>query len=375
MEKRDYYDVLGLKKDANEAEIKSSFRKMAKQYHPDINKESDAEDKFKEVQEAYSVLSDETKKRQYDQYGHSAPGGFNSQGFNSQGFDFSGFDFSDIINDAFGGSFNFGGFGGRSSSNRARKGQDKLHKMKLTFMEAVLGTKKDLEMELYETCEKCSGKGGHNETTCSHCKGLGTVDEEQRTLFGNFLSKKTCPICSGKGVTYKEKCSQCNGAGKVKQRKTISITVPPGVDNDNQLRLSGKGETGINGGPNGDLYIEFIVMEHDIFIREEKDIYVHLPITITEAILGCKKEVPTLDSTVLLNIPAGSKTNDKHKLKQKGVVDVHGKKKGDLYVVINIVIPTKLTKEQKKMVEELAKTDLTNEPQIKKFNTFLKDYK
>ena len=368
MNKRDYYEVLGVSKTASEAELKSAFRKLAKQYHPDINKEANAEEKFKEIQEAYAILSDEGKRRQYDQFGHSAPGG---NGFNSGGFDFSGFDFSDIISEAFGGGFS--GFGGRSSAtNRARKGQDRLYKMRLTFMEAIFGTTKDIQLELFETCSDCSGKGGHGEETCSRCDGRGSITQEQRTLFGTFASKTTCPICGGQGVKYKTTCNKCNGAGKVRNKKTLTITVPAGVDNDNQLRLSGKGEAGSHGGPNGDLYIEFTVEEHKIFERDGKDAFVEMPINIAEATLGCKKEVPTLDGAVILNVPAGSKTGDKHKLKQKGIADVNNKRKGDLYIIIKVIIPDKLSKEQKKLIEDLAKTDLDNNYEIKKMEEYIK---
>lgn len=367
MNKRDYYEVLGLSKTANDAEIKSAFRKLAKKYHPDINKEADAEEKFKEIQEAYAVLSDNSKKNQYDRYGHSAPGGFG----NGAGYDFSGFDFSDIINGAFGEGFDFN-FGGRNST-KTRKGQDRLYKMKLTFIEAVFGIEKEIEIDLYDDCNDCNGKGGFDEQTCSKCSGSGIITEEQRTLFGNFLSKVTCPVCKGKGKSYKTVCNKCNGIGKLKNKTKLNITVPPGVDNDNQLRVPSKGELGINGGPNGDLYVEFIVEKHEFFERNGKDIYLEMPITITEAMLGCKKEIPTLDSSVLLSINSGSKTGDKHKLKQKGIADVNNpRKKGDLYVVLKVVIPNKLTKEQKKLVEELEKTDLSNF-EIKKMNQFLSD--
>lgn len=367
MNKRDYYEVLGVTKTASDAEIKSAFRKLAKQYHPDINKEANAEEKFKEAQEAYAVLSDSSKKSQYDKYGHSAPGGFG----NSQGYDFSGFDFSDIINGAFGGGFDFN-FGAKNNS-KSRKGQDRLYKMKLTFMEAVFGIENEIEIELYENCEECLGKGGFDETTCSKCGGSGVVTEEQRTLFGNFLSKVTCPTCKGKGKTYLKSCNSCNGLGKTKSKKKIQIKVPAGVDNDNQLRLADKGELGINGGPNGDLYVEFVVEKHPFFERNVKDVYLEMPITVSEAMLGCKKEVPTLDSSVILNIAAGAKTGDTHKLKQKGIQDVNNsRKKGDLYVVLKVVIPTKLTKEQKNIVEMLSKTNITNQ-EIKLMEEFIKN--
>ena len=253
MEKRDYYEVLGVSKTATDSEIKSAFRRLAKKYHPDVCKEPDAAEKFKEAQEAYAVLSDASKRQQYDQYGHAAfqggPGG-------TGGFDFSGFDFSDIFSDLFGGGF---GFGGGSSSSRARKGSDSLIRMNLTFEEAVFGTKKTVNLDVVEDCKECSGKGGHGEKTCPTCHGSGQVTTEQRTLFGAFMTKSTCPTCKGQGRSYETTCSTCRGTGKQKKNTDLEVTIPAGVDNGNQLRLAGKGNAGVNGGPNGDVYIEFNV--------------------------------------------------------------------------------------------------------------------
>lgn len=379
MNKKDYYEVLGVSKTSSDAEIKSAFRKLAKQYHPDVNKEADAADKFKEIQEAYAVLSDETRRKQYDQFGHAAfaNGGGSSAGYGG-GFDFSGFDFSDIINEAFGGGFefNFGGFGsnGRSSS-RGRKGNDALYKMKLSFEEAVFGCKKDITLNLNDNCHECHGKGGFDEEVCSKCNGNGNVTAEQRTLFGTFLTKAPCPNCNGKGHVYKRGCNACRSTGIIKENKTITVTVPAGVNNGNQLRLAGKGEAGTQGGGFGDLYIEFIVENHLLFERENNDIFLELPITITEAILGAKKEVPTLDGSVMLNIPSGSKALDKHRLKQKGVPDVNSGRKGDMYVIIKVIIPTKLSKDQKQLIEALSKTELKEDAEFKKIEKYLKENK
>lgn len=367
MNKRDYYEILGIDRSASQDEIKSAFRKLAKKYHPDVSKEDDAAEKFKEAQEAYAVLSDEQKRRQYDQYGHSA---FNNNG--ASGFDFSGFDFSDIFGDIFGGGgfgFNFGG--GNGSSNRPRKGQDILMKMDLTFEEAINGVKETINVTVMDKCDKCSGKGGHGEKTCPTCHGSGQVSTEQRTMFGTFMSRATCSTCSGKGITYSETCSKCSGVGKVKVNKDIEIKIPAGIDNGNQLRVAGKGEAGSNGGPNGDIYIEFRVKSHPLFVRGDSDIYLDLPITITEAVLGCKKDIPTLSGKVKLTIPAGSTTGEKHRLKGKGVQNVDGYGKGDMYVVINVITPTKLTKEQKKLFEQLDKTDLEDSPEFAKIRKYL----
>lgn len=364
MKKRDYYEVLGIDKSASEADIKSAFRKLAKKYHPDVSKEADASDKFKEAQEAYAVLSDENKRKQYDQYGHAA---VNNGG---SGYDYSDFDFSDIFGDMFGGGFgDF--FGGGRSKTRASKGRDRVIRMDLDFEEAVFGTTEEIKLEVSETCDSCSGRGGHNETTCPDCHGSGQINVEQRTMFGTFMTRTTCSRCSGKGKTYKEKCNVCRGSGKISKTKTIEVKVPAGVDTGNQLRMSGLGEAGHNGGPNGDIYIEFNVKKHPIFIRKGNDIYLELPITITEAVLGTKKDIPTLYGSVKLSIPAFSESGDKHRLKGKGISDVNYGGKGDMYVVIDVTIPKKLTKEQKKLFEQLDETDLADNDRLKQINKYL----
>ncbi|MEG0825932.1 MAG: molecular chaperone DnaJ [Bacilli bacterium] len=365
MNKRDYYEILGVDRNANETEIKSAFRKLAKQYHPDVNKEAGASEKFQEAQEAYAILSDETKRKQYDQYGHAAFQG--SQG--AQGFDFSDVDLGDLFGDLFGNSFGFN-FGGKSS-NRTQKGRDSVLRVNLTFDEAIHGCKKTINIDVTETCKECKGIGGMGETTCSTCHGNGTVTSEQRTLFGSFMSKTTCPTCHGKGNSFKTICSKCKGNGKIKSNKELEVTIPAGVNTGNQLRLAGKGEAGSNGGPNGDIYLEFLVKEHPLFEREENDIYIKLPLTITEAILGCKKEIPTVYGNVMLTILEGTQNGDKHRLKSKGVEDPNNKRKGDMYVIIEVIIPEKINKEQKKMLEELNKTNLDSNQIFKNFRSYL----
>ena len=372
MDKKDYYEVLGVSKSASQDEIKSAFRKLAKKYHPDVSKEPDAEAKFKEVQEAYAVLSDETKRKQYDQFGHAAfQGGAGASGGGFGGFDFSGFSYDDIFDNIFGG---FGGFGGssRRGGNRATKGNDSLVKMTLSFEEAVYGTKKEIELEVTETCDECHGKGGFDETTCEHCHGSGTITSEQHTIFGSFLSKTTCPHCGGKGKSYKRKCSECNGTGKIRVEKELEIKVPAGVDTGNRLRLSGKGSAGANGGPNGDLYIEFTVKDHDFYVRDEDDIYLEVPLTLTEAILGCKKEIATLYGNVNLTVPSGSESGDKQRIKGKGIHNDSTHRKGDMYIVLKVVTPKKLSKEQKRLIEMLADTDLSDK-ELEKFTRFVKE--
>ena len=365
MQKRDYYEVLGVAKDASEQDIKRAFRKLAKKYHPDVSKEADAEEKFKEAQEAYAVLSDPQKRSQYDQFGHAAFDQMNG----GAGFDFSDFDFSDIFDGLFGSSFGgFGGFG-RRSTNHKRRGSDKLMRMNITFDEAVNGTVKTIRLDINERCSECGGKGGKGEKTCKTCHGSGSITQEQRTILGSFMSRTTCPDCGGEGVTYQSTCSKCGGNGSIRKNTSVEVKVPAGVDSGSRLRLSGKGEPGYNGGENGDLYLEFIVSEHPIFIRDDYDIYLELPITITDAVLGAKKVVPTLDGNIKLNIPAGSQSGDKHRIKGKGIKHINSSLRGNMYVVLKVVIPSKLDRKQKKYFEELAKTNLeTNEfKEIKKY--------
>jgi len=366
--KRDYYEVLGVSKTATDAEIKSAFRKLAKKYHPDVSKEPDAAEKFKEAQEAYAVLSDESKRKQYDQFGHSA---FQNNGYGGAGgFDFGDFDFSDIFGDLFGSSFGFGSTG-TNRGNRARKGNDSLMRINLTFEESIFGCTKDINLDVHESCKECSGKGGIGEKTCQTCHGTGQETRQQNTLFGTFMTNTTCSTCLGRGVTYEKSCSKCHGTGKIKTNKNIEVKVPAGVDTGNRLRLAGKGEAGINGGPNGDVYLEFNVKEHPIFQRDENDIYLVLPISITDAVLGGKVDVPTIYGTISLTIPAGSKSNDKHRLKGKGVSDVNTGRKGDMYIILDVEIPKKLSRDQKKLFESLKKTDLKESSSFDKIKKYL----
>ena len=359
MNKRDYYEVLGVSKSATDAEIKSAFRKLAKKYHPDINKEADAEEKFKEVQEAYAVLSDENKRRQYDQFGHAAfSGNAGAGGAGFGGFDFNGFDvdLDDILGNMFGGGFGFGS--GSRRKNTKTRGDDVLYHMNLTFEEAVFGSEKDVKIDTSIACPDCDGKGGHDEMTCDMCHGSGTITTEQRTILGAFLSKTTCTNCNGTGKTFKRRCSTCSGRGSVKKNRTITVKVPSGIDTGMRLRVSGKGEAGSNGGPSGDLYLEFNVREHEFFKREGDDIYLTVPLTITEAILGCKKDIRTLESVVTLNIKGGTNTNDKQRIKGKGIKNSTTGRTGDMYIIFEVILPDKLSREQKNLFEKLANTDL-----------------
>lgn len=369
--------MLGVSKTATEEEIKRAFRKLAKQYHPDINKEPGAEEKFKEIGEAYAVLSDKQKRAQYDQFGHAAfDGASGAGGFG--GFDAGDIDLSEILRAAFGDSFGgFGGFsdffggGSRTSSNQARKGRDTLLRIDLSFEEAAFGIDKEIELNLNETCESCHGKGGFEEETCSYCHGNGYVITEQRSILGIVQSRSACPKCQGKGKSYKKVCTTCSGTGQVRKRKTIEIHIPEGVDTGYRLRISGKGEAGINGGPNGDIYIECRVEESDFYLRKEEDLYVEVPISIVTATLGGKVEVPTIYGNVMMEIKAGTQSGSKYKLKGKGLKIPNSLRKGDQYIIVNVVIPTKLSRDQKKLFEKLKETELESSSEFKEFRKHL----
>ncbi len=368
MNKKDYYEVLGVSKTASQDEIKSAFRKLAKKYHPDVSKEENAAEKFKECQEAYAVLSDENKRKQYDQYGHSAF--TNAQGGFS-GFD--GFDFGSM-DDILGEWLRQHGFntGTRGRGSRAEDGSDLLYRMSVTFEEAVNGAKRDIKVDTEDECTECKGEGGFNKHTCPDCKGSGSVTRQQSTIFGSFLTKVTCPTCSGTGTSYEKTCTNCRGTGKEKKIKTLTITIPKGINTGNRIRLAGKGEAGINGGEPGDLYIEFSVKEDDFFAREDNDIYITVPLTITEAVLGCKKEIPTIYGNAIITIPDGTKNGSKLRLKGKGIDSDINNKKGDMYVIVEVIIPSKLTKKQKDLFKELSETDLDDDSRFAKFNKMLK---
>lgn len=375
MDKKDYYEVLGVSKTATDEEIKRAFRRLAKTYHPD-NKQTGDEAKFKEVGEAYAILSDAQKRKQYDQFGHAAF--TNNGGANYSGFSAEDIDLNDIINEFFGGGFSgfsggFSNFGGRGSTNtkRARKGADSLVNINLTFEEAVFGCKKTITLDLNEKCDKCDGAGGFHETTCKTCNGTGRVVSEQRSLFGVFQTQTACHECDGAGKIFKEVCPKCNGIGYVKAKKDIEVTIPEGVDTGYQLRISGKGNTGVNGGPNGDIYLEFKVRPHELFAREDEDIFLNVPLTITETILGCKKEIPTLTGNVILEVKAGTQSGNQVKLKGKGIKRVNALGKGNMYVTYEVITPTKLSKDQKRLIKELAETSLDDEEAFKNFKKFL----
>ncbi len=369
MDKKDYYDVLGVKKDASDAEIKSAFRKLAKKYHPDLNKDNkDAEEKFKEVQEAYSVLGDKNKRSQYDRFGHAGvsgngpTGGFGGFSGFSGGFEGVDINLDDIIDSVFGGGRSgfTSGFGdeGRARSSK-RRGDDLLIRVNLTFMESCHGTEKDFDLDVVSECSNCNGKGGFDEETCPNCHGSGTVTSEQNTLFGSFLTKTTCPTCNGSGKTFKKKCSHCRGTGRVKENKTITVNIPAGIDTGDRLRVPGKGNAGVSGGDAGDLYLEFNVSSHKYFERDGDDIYLEVPLDLDEAVLGCKKEIPTINGNIKLSVPSGTSSGDKQRIKGRGIDNRNRHHKGNMYVVFRVVMPKRLSREQKKIFEKLSKTDLS----------------
>lgn len=356
MSKRDYYEVLGVNKSADQNEIKSAFRKLAKKYHPDLNPgDSDAEVKFKEVNEAYGVLGDPEKKQKYDQFGHAAfDGNQGFGGFNSAGFE----DFGDIFGDIFGDFFG----GGQSRQNRRngpRKGSDLKVRLNIDFEEAVFGTKKEIKISRVEECHICKGSGakkGTSKHTCSQCNGTGTVRTVQRTPFGQFASTTTCNTCGGTGEIIDEPCSNCRGAGREKKTRKITINIPAGVDSGSVIPLRGEGNHGEKGGPSGDLYVYLKVKPHDIFEREGNDIRCEIPISYVKAALGGAVEVPTIDGKVKYDIPEGTQTGTVFRLKQKGIKNLRGTGKGDQYVRVKISVPKKLNEKQRELLKQFAET-------------------
>ena len=345
-EKRDYYEVLGIGKDASAEDVKKAYRKLARQYHPDVNKAADAEDKFKEVKEAYDVLSDDQKRAAYDRYGHVDP----NQGFGGAGGqDFGGF--GDIF-DMF-----FGGGGGRRDPNAPQRGNDLQYTMTIEFKEAVFGKETEITIPRTESCDTCHGSGakpGTKPETCSVCRGSGQQEVVQNTPFGRIVNRRACTNCSGTGRVVRERCAACHGSGKVKKQRKINVRIPAGVDEGAQIRISGEGEAGVRGGPPGDLYIVLRVKPHDFFERDKDDIYCEVPLTFAQAALGDEIEIPTLTEKVKLKIPAGTQTGTYFRLKGKGVPRLRGYGQGDQHVKVTVVTPTNLSEEQKELLRRLS---------------------
>ena len=363
MSKRDYYEVLGVAKNADEAEIKKAYRRMAMKLHPDRNPDDPkAEEKLKEVNEAYEILSDAQKRAQYDQFGHA---GVNSQFGGGQGGPQDFGNFSDIFSDVFGDIF--GGAGGGARGGRRsgpQRGSDLRYNLELTLEEAVRGVEKKLRVPTLVKCEPCNGSGakaGSKPVTCNTCGGIGQVRMQQ----GFFSVQQTCPNCRGRGTIISDPCTSCHGQGRKEESKTLSVKIPPGVDTGDRVRLSGEGEAGPNGGPTGDLYVQVHVREHDIFKRDGKDLYCEVPISIIDAALGGELEVPTLDGKVKLKVPEGSQTGKLFRLRGKGVAPVRGGAAGDMLCRVIVETPVNLSKRQKELLKELQASmeGGTNSPQ------------
>ena len=350
--KRDYYEVLGVSKDADDAAIKKAYRALAKKYHPDMNPgDAEAEKKFKEASEAYAVLSDAEKRRQYDQFGHAAfeGGAGGAGGFG--GFDFNGADFGDIFGDIFGDLFGGGGRRGGRANNGPMKGANIRNSIRITFEEAVFGCKKELEVILKDPCTTCGGTGakpGTSPETCPKCGGKGQVVYTSQSFFGTVHNVQTCPNCGGSGKVIKEKCTSCSGTGYTSSKKKIEVTIPAGIDNGQSVRIREKGEPGTNGGPRGDLLVEVNVSRHPIFQRQDMHIFSTVPISFAQAALGGDVKIQTVDGAVIYNVKPGTKTDTKVRLKCKGVPSLRNSAvRGDHYVTLVIQTPEKLSAEAK----------------------------
>ena len=358
-DKRDYYEVLGVSKGASESEIKKAFRQQAKKYHPDLHPDDkDAEVKFKEVNEAYEVLSDPDKKARYDQFGfagvdpnYNAGGGGYSSGFGG----FGDFDLGDIFGSIFGGGFG----GGSSNRNGPRRGERVHTQVTVSFEEAAFGCEKELNISRIENCPDCKGSGcepGTTAETCSNCKGSGVVMQQQRTPFGVMQSQTTCPRCNGSGKIIHQPCQKCRGAGLVRKNKKIKVKIPAGIDDEQTISMRGQGNAGINGGEAGDLYITVSVLPHEYFKREGTSVYYDMPISMVQAALGDEVEVPTLDGKVKYNIPEGTQTGTVFRLKGKGIQSLRGSSRGDQFVTVRVQTPKNLSAEQKELLRKFGET-------------------
>ena len=375
-DKQDYYETLGINKSASQDEIKKAYRQMAKKYHPDMNPDNkEAEKKFKEVNEAYAVLSDEEKKAKYDQFGHAAfeQGGGGSYGGGFSGFDgFGGFDMGDIFSSIFGG----GASARASKANAPQDGGDILVKVTISFEEAVFGCKQDVTFAKIQKCDDCGGSGAQKGTSpekCSYCNGRGTITQQQRTIFGMTQSTRACPECGGTGKIIKKPCQNCKGKGLVKVNKTLSVSIVAGIDDGQRVVLRGQGHEGKNGGYPGDLIIQVFVRPHPVFERDGYDLYCDYPISFAEATLGAKIKIPTLEGEVELEIPEGTQTGSVFTIKQKGVVSPNSKSKGNLYVKVVVETPKNLTSEQKKLLQQFAES--CGEKNFTKKTGFFKKFK
>ena len=349
--KRDYYKVLGISRNASDEDIKKAFRRLALEYHPDRNKEDGAEQQFKEVNEAYQVLSDPKKRTSYDRFGHSAVSGNGGRGF--EGFEnFGGF--GDIFDAFFG-----GGFGSRTRANSATRGAHLQLNVTIDFAESVFGTENEIEIQRVENCSRCSGsksEPGSSPTQCSTCRGTGQVRRAQQSIFGQFVQVATCQTCHGDGKTITQPCTACKGTGRERWNRKIAVSIPAGIEHGTQIRLSHEGEPGSNGGRPGDLFVSIRVKEHPLFVREGYDILYAMPINVAQAALGDVIKIPTMDGDAELDVPAGTQSGQVFRLKGKGVPHLRGNRRGDQLVSITVQTPRSLTEEQRRLFEELAKS-------------------
>jgi molecular chaperone DnaJ len=377
-EKRDYYEVLGLQKGASEDEIKKAFKTMARKYHPDLHPgDAEAEEKFKEINEAFGVLSDPEKKSRYDQFGHAGvdpnygggAGGYGGGGFGGFG------DMNDIFDSI------FGGFGGRRSQpnpNAPKRGADTKVSVTIDFLEACKGVEKTVDIQRLERCTQCNGTGADGnstKTTCTVCNGSGQRVERRQSLFGTMETVVTCSACSGKGQMIQNPCSKCKGAGRSRTKSSFSVKIPAGIDDGQTMRLTGKGDAGLNGGPNGDAFLTIYVKKHPVFEREGTDIYCEMPISYAQAVLGAEITVPTIDGNVSYTIAEGTQSGTKFRLRGKGVKYINREARGDQYVTVTVEVPKKLSKKQKELLREFDESldDEKNNSGIKGFFDKLKD--
>ena len=379
-QKRDYYEVLGVSKSATDEELKKAYRRLAKKYHPDANLDNkeEAEKNFKEVNEAYEVLSDSQKRRMYDQFGHDGPAGFGGgnpgggyYSYSSSGFSgFEDFDLGDIFSSIFGGG---SGRGTRRANNGPVKGADLRYNMEISFEEAFLGVEKEINIYRDETCKTCSGNGakpGTSAETCKVCGGAGQVRQVQNTILGQMQTTKTCGNCHGTGKVIKEVCESCKGKGTVRKQAKIKVKIPAGIDNDQSIVLRGEGEPGTRGGAKGDLYIVVRIKKHSIFTRKGTTVYCNIPITFTQATLGAELEIPMVNGTKeKFKIPEGTQTGTNFTIRNKGFKNINNNFQGDFIFTVNVQVPKRLSKEQRDLLMQLART-MNEQPPIKKRGIF-----
>lgn len=375
-DKRDYYEVLGVQKGATDDEIKKAYRKVAKKYHPDMNPgNKEAEARFKEAAEAYEVLGDAEKRQKYDQFGHAA---FDpNMGGGGYGGGFGGFGGFDDLGDIFG-SFFGGGFGGSSSRRRngPRKGADITERILLTFEEAAFGVKKQLKIYRVEDCVDCHGTGSANKNgkkTCSVCHGTGNVTRVQNTMFGQMQTSTPCTACGGKGFVIENPCTKCRGRGKVKKATTVDVNIPAGINNGETVSFRGLGDVGVNGGPSGDLLVTVVLKAHPIFERNGYEVHCTVPVTFVQATLGATIEVPTLDGKITYDIPEGTQSGTRFKLKGKGIPNVRSGVRADQYITVKVEVPTKLSAEQKEALLKFG--ELTSDKNYKQNKSFFEKMK